>query len=44
MANIEVTYDELIEAREVLIVEIRQALNGEDKEFLLSVKQQGRPD
>ncbi len=43
MANIEVTYDELIVAREALIMKIHQVLNAEDKEFLLSVKR-GRSD
>lgn len=43
MTNIEVTYESLEEAREALIVAIKQALNEEDKEFLLSVKR-GKPN
>lgn len=43
MANLEVSYESLIEAREALIVAIHQVLNKEDKEFLLSIKR-GSPD
>ena len=43
MNNIEVAYEALIEAREALVVAVNQALNAEDKEFLLSIKR-GKPD
>jgi predicted nucleotidyltransferase component of viral defense system len=43
MTNIEVSYGELIEARETLIVLINKVLTPDDKEFLLSIKR-GKPN
>ncbi len=38
MSNMAVSYETLLEVREALIVAIHQALNDQDKEFLLSIK------
>jgi Nucleotidyl transferase AbiEii toxin, Type IV TA system len=43
MTNLHVSYEELIEAREALIKEIKHVLADNDKEFLVSIKR-GNPE
>lgn len=43
MTNIDISYETLEKARDTLIITINKALNTEDKEFLLSVKN-GKPN